>query len=183
MKNRWSDGMGYGSYNWRQDDRSCPPFSKITEDLYLGREPLSSDIGTLQKLGIKNILSVAKECHDEWIAYTGPNFNLVYAGMHDHTPLPPMLAKLALISLKEMLKKGKTLVHCGIGVSRSPTIIALYWYARGEVDSYGEGIEKLQALRSVVCPNRIVDHNLMQMVNTLREKWSNKGAGTPVSTK
>ena len=164
-----------------QDDPLCPAFSKITDDLYLGRCPEARDIDRLKSLGIRNILSVAKECHVEWVGYDGPNFNLVYVGMHDHQPLPPLMAKLALTALKEMLKKGRTLVNCGIGVSRSPTIISLYWLAMGEVESYEEGIQKLQALRSVVRPNRIVDHNLLQMVASLRQNWSRKGSETPVA--
>lgn len=164
-----------------QDETLCPAFSKITDSLFLGRAPEARDLDTLQRLGIKNILSVAKECHDEWIGYTHREFNVIYAGMRDHEPLPPLIAKLAITSLKEMLKKGKTLVHCGIGVSRSPTIISLYWLALGQVDSYEEGIQKLQVLRPVVRPNKIVDHNLLQMVASLRKNWSRRGSETPVA--
>lgn len=178
-QDKWANHRSY--IDRMQDEVLCPAFSKITDSLFLGRAPEARDLDLLQKLGIKNILSVAKECHDEWIGYTMREFNVVYAGMRDHEPLPPMIAKLAITSLKEMLKKGKTLVHCGIGVSRSPTIISLYWLALGQVDSYEEGIQKLQALRPVVRPNRIVDHNLLQMVASLRKNWSRRGSETPVA--
>jgi protein-tyrosine phosphatase len=164
---RYSASKGY---------RDTAYFSKITENLFLGPEPTAQDADTLRNLGIKNILSVAKECHDEWIGYEG-KFNLVYVGMHDHSPLPPWLAKQALTTLREMLKRGKTLVHCGIGVSRSPTTIALYWYAIGETDSVAEGIQRLQKIRPCVAPNRIVDDNLMQMVFALRRRWAKGTTG------
>lgn len=163
-----------------EDGLNHRDFSKITENLYLGGAPGPNQAGYLRSLGIRNILSVAKECHDEWITYTHNEFNLVYVGMRDHEPLPPVLARLAITTLRDFLKrgKGKTLVHCGVGISRSPTIISLYWLAKGEVNSYEEGIQKLQALRSVVRPNRIVDHNLLQMVGSLRKRWAKNESST-----
>ena len=187
-KKWWEDEAGdsfsFQSYIDRVDDRLVErSISKITNRLYLGGAP--SDVSKLYKLGIKNVLSVAKECHDEVRGYDG-GINLEYVGMRDHSPLSPWMAKQAILTLREMLKRGKTLVHCGIGVSRSPTIIALYWYAMGEVDSVAQGVRKLKEIRSCVSPNRIVDDNLMQMVESLRKNWarprrSRKGSSTPTT--
>lgn len=160
--------------NWQWENLMASEVERTISEiepgrLFLSGAPRSAD--ALHKLGIKNVLNVAKEIHDECISYHA-DIKTVHFGFRDHIPMEPWMVRAALITLRSMLKKGPTLVHCGIGVSRSPTTIALYYYATGKFPSVQSAVQHLQTLRSCVAPNRIVDGNVMNVVEALRVKWT-----------
>ena len=149
---------------------SVSEISKVGPGLFLSGEPRREDAGRLRDLGIRNVLSVARECHDEWIGYEC-DLQLAHIGFRDHVAMPAWLAVQAVRTLDAMLRAGPTLVHCGVGISRSPTVIALYWWASGKTTSHAEGVAKLQKLRSCVRPNDIVDEDVLAAVGRLRKAW------------
>lgn len=176
----WPGDDELGSFDlWKSAQSRMRPqeFTKVADKLWVGGEPLGNDLKTLREFGIKNVMSVAKEAHDECIQYSD-EFRLVHFGFRDHEPFEPFLLKQALYTLKQLLKRGNTLVHCGVGISRSPSIIALYWYAMGLTPSREAGIEHQRALRPIVRPNRVIDDNVMAVVNALRLKWARKDRKT-----
>jgi protein-tyrosine phosphatase len=182
------NAMNYFDKEWEKHNeliyRSSDPkikFTKITPRLYLSGEPCKSDVLWLVSKGIKNVLSVAKECHDTCIGY-GDALKLVHVGFRDHVPMEPWLVLSAMHTLKAMLKNGPTLVHCGVGISRSPTTIALYWYAKGITNSIEEGVQKLVEKRPCVAPNKIVDEKVIEVVEDLRAKWAKSKSDSDATT-
>ena len=155
-------------------DRICEAtgvISKVGPGLFLSGAPSRSAAPELRRLGVKNVLSVARECHDEWIGYEC-DLQLAHLGFRDHVAMPPWLAVQAVRTLDAMMRNGPTLVHCGIGVSRSPTVIALWWWATGRTTSHVEGVAKLRRLRPCVAPNAIVDEAVLAAVGRLRKAWT-----------
>lgn len=144
--------------------------------LFLSGAPGVEDANRLRALGIENILSVAAECHNEWAGYHD-GFRLAHLGLHDHVPMPPWLAVLAVRTLDALVRDGPTLIHCGIGVSRSPTVLALWLWATRQTPSLTAGIARLQRLRPCVRPNAIVDDAVLAAVGRLRDRWA-RGVGS-----
>ncbi len=164
--------MNKNTTDWERAWEACKDeITDVGGGLFLSAVPRAND---LRDLGIKNVLNVAREQGDNHLCYG--NFNVAHFFIEDGVPMNPMMVRSALKTLREMHRKGSTVVHCGMGVSRSPTIIALYWYARGEVDSLEEGIEILQRVRPCVSPNYIVDKKVMRAVDGLRRMWTKHGA-------
>lgn len=140
--------------------------SDVGDGLFLSATPRA---GEIRRLGIKNVLDVAAEVSDDHLQ--GMNLRVAHFFINDGTPMDPTTAVAAIKTLRAFHRSGKTLVHCGMGISRSPTIIALYWYATGETDSVEEGIELLKVARPCVRPNTLLDSRVMRAVNGLRRSW------------
>lgn len=151
-------------------DEAIGGITRVAPGLFLGGAPGPEDAGRLRDLGVRNILSVAAECHNAWAGYHG-GFRLAHVGLHDHVLMPPWLAVLAVRALDGMVRDGPTLVHCGVGISRSPTVLALWWWATGQSPSLAEGVARLRRLRPCVAPNRIVDEAVLAAVGRLRDEW------------
>ena len=144
--------------------------TRVGPRLFLSGAPGREDAERLRALGVTGILSVARECGDEWAAYE-PGLHLVHFGFRDHEPLPAALAVATVRTLAALLAEGPTLVHCGIGVSRSPTFVALYLWATRQARSHPEAVARLRRLRPCVAPNAIVDEAVLAAVARLRGEW------------
>lgn len=165
----WRDGTLWGNDKLRE-------MSLVEDGLYLSGDYF--DHKTLRECGIHNVMSVARESRDTGFMYV-PWLRLTYFGFPDHEIMDLGMVEAALRTLRILRKNGTTLVHCGMGISRSPTIIALYWMAEGKVATYEEGIETLKKMRPCVRPNNLVDERVLKVVERLRREW----AGTKVIVK
>ena len=165
---RYADRDDYDVYDLLRIERE---FTRVSPTLYLGGAPVSSDIPKLEACGVKFFLNVAKEIHDDCVTY-GSDILSVHIPLRDHTANPAWLFEEALLTLRQMEKRGIVLVHCGIGVSRSPTTIALYWYAMGREPSVQSGIERLKGFRRCVSPSELLLTNeVMDVANKLKKRW------------
>ena len=160
----------YG-HDWREslwNEEGLREVSPVGGGLYLSGDYFNDK--DLSDLRVRNVMSVARECADTKI--NSHRVNLVHFGFRDQVIMDIGMVEAALRSLRAMLRRGTTLVHCGMGISRSPTIIALYWMAVGKVATYEEGIERLKKVRPCVRPNRLVDERVLKVVEKLRRAWA-----------
>lgn len=149
------------------------PVTDLGGGLYLGGMPTAEELVAFERNGVHNILSVAKECPDD-IEYLSP-FVVAHFGFRDRRPMEPWLAVLALRSLGAMCERGPTFVHCGAGISRSPSIVALYWWAARKFPTVSAALSRLKLLRPVVSPHPEIFHEpLLRAVRRLRGSWSRK---------
>lgn len=135
---------------------------------------LSGDYFTrqdLEDLGIAGVVSVARECPDAHLEYAD-KIRKAHFGFRDHVIMDHGMVEAAVSTVRAFLRHGNVLVHCGVGISRSPTIIALYRMAMGEAKNYEEAIARLQKDRPCVQPNRVVDDGVFNMIKNLRRKWA-----------
>lgn len=96
---------------------------------------------------------------------------LVRRPINDIYPIPLPYLALAVLELAELRRQGRfTLVHCHAGMSRSPSIVALYWMARDEM-SWDEAMSRVRSLREQACPNRYfeTDRRRPQITGMVRE--------------
>jgi len=135
---------------------------------------LSGDYFTtadLEDRGITGVISVARECPNARLEYAN-GLRRAHFGFRDHVIMDQGMVEAAVSTVRAFLRHGKVLVHCGVGISRSPTIIALYRMAMGEEKTYKGAIAHLKKKRPVVRPNKVVDDGVIQTVEILRRKWA-----------
>jgi len=160
-----------GVFDYLRRKRAYSVLTPVAPGLFLSGEPDES--GPLIVRGIQNVLAVAQECPD-WHLRGVPGLRIAHVGFEDWVPMPRAQTTRVLRTLRELLQRGPTLVHCGIGVSRSPSVIALYWIATGVVRTFAEGVARLQALRPCVAPNDVAREAAQGVAWRLRQEWAPK---------
>lgn len=154
-------------------ERVYDTITPVAPGLFLSGEP--EEPGPLLDRGIQNVLSVARECPDVHLRGV-PGLRVTHIAFEDWVPMPRAQTTWVLQTLRRLLQAGPTLVHCGIGVSRSPSVIALYWVATGVVATFAEGVARLQALRPCVAPNDIAQAQALAVAARLRREWAQNQA-------
>jgi protein-tyrosine phosphatase len=92
---------------------------KITEKLYIGAYWPQINFTKLKKVGITAIVNLMEKS-----LYVPPErFAYLHRGFPDNTYPPHRYIKEILEFISQHVKKGKVLVHCAMGISRSGGII------------------------------------------------------------
>ena len=152
---------------WAEDEYA--ELSEVGGGLFLSGDFFTAE--ALRDLKIKGVVSVARECPDESLEYAH-DIRKAHFGFRDHVIMDHGMVEAAVSTVRAFLRHGRVLVHCGVGISRSPTIIALYRMAAGEEETYEGAIKRLQKRRPCVAPNRVVDDGVINMIENLRRKWA-----------
>jgi dual specificity phosphatase 12 len=74
-----------------------------------------------EKLGITHVVSVCTDCSS-----TGPNHLVISVDDNEYEDILVHMPKAVEFTHRALEEGGKVLVHCVMGVSRSPTIVAAY---------------------------------------------------------
>jgi hypothetical protein len=101
--------------------------ARILDRLYLGDKELVltlEGMNILKREGIGFILNVAKEVDYRYPVPEG--IEVLKVGLEDGKPIPKDELKKAVNFIGASVAKGKVLVHCSAGLSRSPAIIIAY---------------------------------------------------------
>jgi protein-tyrosine phosphatase len=81
--------------------------------------------------------------------------NYVHIPIEDESPLPAGQFDSIMDALTENIRWGKVLLHCGVGISRAPSLAAAYMDAVG-YKNYDVAIEEIRQLRSIINPSMIL---------------------------
>ncbi|XP_078620927.1 dual specificity protein phosphatase 3-like isoform X3 [Branchiostoma floridae x Branchiostoma japonicum] len=103
------------------------PCDRVYRDIYLGDSSIAQDVSKLKSLGVTHVLNaahgaidVSKEYEKVGIEYLGvPADDVPTYNLKQHF-------EPAAAFINTAVKKGKVLVHCHVGYSRSPTLVAAY---------------------------------------------------------
>ena len=121
--------------------------TKISENLYLGNKEDVTKVN-LDKYGINTVLNVASEVTTRQIE----GINNIKLGFRDHVT-DIKNATPAINALKDLLKNKENviLVHCRMGISRTPHVVAS---ALSELNgnNYHEVYKELQSIRPIIIP-------------------------------
>jgi protein-tyrosine phosphatase len=113
------------------------PIDEVSEDLVLGRRLRASEVPS----GISNYVDLTAETEDLKTvrdSQTYVTFPILDAGVPDGRALAKALS---------VLRPGKTFVHCAQGHGRTGLFALALLAAGGQIGSFEEGMEKLNAVR------------------------------------
>jgi YegS/Rv2252/BmrU family lipid kinase len=142
--------LGIRAYNaWARKNDDVPPIQKITDNLYLSRRLLSSDLTYLQSQHIDCIVDVTAEFAGLESAMTDKNFDYLTIPVLDHKA--PSLHKLrhALYWIDVQLSQSRSVViHCALGRGRSVFVMAAYLLSRDPSLSVDNALSQIHSIRS-----------------------------------
>lgn len=125
--------------------------TRIFERLYLSSAYDANDLAVSNPLGIAAVVNVN----------TQPNrserdgIQYVHFPIDESERVPPGTFGPVIGALSELIRTGKVLVHCEIGSSRSPVVVAVYLHLVGYKD-FDEALAEIKGLRSIVSPSKSI---------------------------
>jgi protein-tyrosine phosphatase len=121
----------------------------VLDGLYIGgrrdAEALSSD-------NPHQIATVITLC-EEPVSRHSLTIRYLHFPVRDARPIRISWLIAILIAIGESVPRGAVLVHCGIGVSRSPAVVAAYLDRVGFL-GFARALSHLENLRPVVAPSK-----------------------------
>ena len=101
--------------------------TQITKQIFLGD---LDDVLDAPNKGVTAVINVAKELNDPYL----PNVKQVKIGLEDDSIPQVPLINIAVNVLTSLINNGDVvLVHCAMGLSRSPYIVARYFANKNRV--------------------------------------------------
>lgn len=154
--------------------------STVTERLFLSGAPDLLTVRVMRCLRIFQVVNVAREVDDAPVL--PPEVRGVHVPLDDGQPIPPERLTRLLNVLRGMERHGRVLVHCGLGVSRSPMVLACYLCARERTHSIAAGFDLLRSVRPSVNPSpQLRTPEVDEVVEALRRRWSGVHCPRPVA--
>lgn len=123
-------------------------FDQLEPGLSLSSAPSSADLEGTSFAAILNVCDIGVP------SYAVPTgVRLIQQAFEDSAPVPLPFIQAAVLELADCRGSGAaTLVHCQVGQSRSPTVVALYWMGRDGL-TWAAAIERMRAVRPMVQPH------------------------------
>ncbi|CAD8095565.1 unnamed protein product [Paramecium primaurelia] len=139
--------------------------------LWLGDYTAAQDKPTLDKKGIRTVLTVACQLN---IKYNDQNMNhKTYSILDSEQANIAQFFDDSFYHIKNGLKSGSVLVHCAAGVSRSASIVIAY-LMRNKGWTYSEAFSHVKSKRFVICPNSGFQRQLKQFEKQLKQPKENE---------
>jgi len=123
--------------------------SKIIENLYLSGEQVASNKDLLHQNSITHIVNVTSDI-PEYFPSAFKYFTIPIIDWGDQNLLEHFDEVFPFID--EGIAQGSVLVHCALGVSRSPSVIIGYLISRHSM-SYQDAMQLVATLRPIIGPN------------------------------
>jgi len=100
---------------------------------------------------IMTVISLCKEC----VTSKRQGLNYIRIPIEDDCPLPVGQFDSIMDAIAENIRWGTVLLHCGVGLSRAPSLAAGYWHVVGyrNIDA---AIEEIRRLRPIINPSKVL---------------------------
>ena len=90
---------------------------------------------------------------EEPIEQRNPAIRYLYFPVRDACPIRVSWLNAILTAIEESMARGAVLVHCGVGISRSPAVVAAYLDRIGFLP-FAAALHYLETLRPAVAPSK-----------------------------
>ncbi len=131
--------------------------TKIWERLYVGAKDDAENLAKANPLGISTVVSLC----DVPVAHRRPGINYLHIPIEDEQHVKVGQFDAVMDAIAENIRWGKVLVHCGVGVSRAPIMVAGYMASVGylNVDAALAEIRKVRSISpSTILLNSVKGH-------------------------
>lgn len=143
-------------------DSNNEAISRITPHLYISNFQAAKDYQKLKCLGIDQILVIGEELprHGE------PHFNVMHVKLRDSSEEN---IKKHFNSTYRFINRGRTLIHCFAGISRSVTIATAYLMRKHNM-SFVDAATLIKSKRKIANPNPGFIKQLQKFDEELKNK-------------
>jgi protein-tyrosine phosphatase len=123
--------------------------TRVFERLYLG------DARDAERLAVSNPLSISAVVNvNSWRNRPKRDgIEYVHLAFDESERAPPARFEHALTAISRLIRRGRVLVHCQCGSSRSPVVVALYMHSVG-YKNFDDALSELVELRPIVAPSK-----------------------------
>lgn len=164
--------------------KNVDPMNKITEGLYLCNCKAATDVQLLKETGITHILRVAREdvgpmFQNEFIYKLLEMRDIPEQNIIAHFEEAHAFINSALKKNSNGEVKGKVLVHCHAGVSRSSTIVISYLMRKYINFSLNDALKFVKSKRPIIKPNKGFMKQLQKYEDKLKKDYLESDLKTP----
>ena len=139
----------------------------IISNIYLGNLYDADDDDFLNNNKIKHIIRLTENDNVLTYAKTIKAYTFNISDIESEADrLYNLLPKIYNI-LKNIPKNENVLIHCNVGMSRSPTVVIYYIMKMGKINDYDKVLKFVKDKRSIVNPNVGFQKSLKENENNL----------------
>src|SRR5665213_780281 len=125
--------------------------TQIGERLFVGCLADAERLARKNPNGIAAVISLCEQCVEDKAA----NIRYVRLPIEDDEPVPVRQFNAVIDALAVNISQGVVLLHCGLGISRAPTLAAAYMHRVG-YKNFDAAMEEIRQVRPSVDPSKIL---------------------------
>jgi protein-tyrosine phosphatase len=125
--------------------------TRVWERLFVGSLQDAERLSRNNTIQIATVISLSEQC----VEHKADDVRYIHLPIEDAEPVPMRQFEMLMKAIAEGIRTGKVLVHCAVGVSRSPTLTAAYMHRVGykHIDA---AMEEIRQVRPSVDPSKIL---------------------------
>ena len=125
--------------------------TRIWERLYLGSLTDADRLSRSNSSQIATVISVSEQC----VEHKTGKVHYIHLPIEDDKPVPVHQFNAVINALAVNISQGVVLLHCGLGISRAPTLAAAYLHRTG-YKNFDAAMEEIRQVRPSVDPSKIL---------------------------
>ena len=131
--------------------------TQIWERLFVGCLADAERLARKNPNGIAAVISLCEQCVEDKAA----NIRYVRLPIEDDEPVPVRQFNAVINALAVNISQGVVLLHCGLGISRAPTLAAAYLHRTG-YKNFDAAIEEIRQKRPNIEPSQILMNSVKE---------------------
>ena len=131
--------------------------TQIWERLYIGSLADAEELAEGNLDGITTVISLSEGA----VAFRREGVNYLHLSIEDDEPVPVRQFDAIIDALTENIRWGVVLLHCGVGVSRAPSLAAAYMAAVG-YKGIDAAVSEIRKVRPFIHPSTVLVESLKE---------------------
>jgi protein-tyrosine phosphatase len=131
--------------------------TRIWERLYIGSTSDAEELAEGNPHRIATVISLSEIP----VASRHEGVNYLHLSIEDDEPVPVRQFDAIMDALTENIRWGTVLLHCGVGVSRAPSLAAAYMDAVG-YKSLDAALDEIRRVRPFIHPSTVLVESLKE---------------------
>src|ERR1035441_10122049 len=125
--------------------------TRIWERLFIGSLQDAERLSRNNPIQIATVISLSEQC----VERKAEDVRYIRLPIEDAEPVPMRQFNAVMDAMAMNIREGIVLLHCGLGVSRAPTLTAAFLHRTGD-KTFDAAIEEIRHLRPSVDPSKIL---------------------------
>ncbi len=161
----------FSRHNAKSSENHPRQLTRVEERLYLGALRDAESLASSNPHEIRSVITLCQEP----VRRRRADIEYLQFPIDENEAFDPQLLATILAAMECSVARGPVCVHCQLGMSRSPAILAAYLHRTG-FSTYEAALEHLEELRPCVDPGAALIRSVKSALDTL-------GFGSPTTPK